>query len=149
MKRPPLRNKGYGDQYRDLTKEETAELERLGRWVKEACDMFGALPETGYKCAGVFVEGLRREWTRIDNNKEKEARLIHRDIILRRRAIQRLQAKQTQREIIPDPNEPDTLISALVRVVEKVSGRKGMGLRLDEAKVVEAARQHLQKANEA
>jgi len=47
-------------------KERTQELERLGRWVKETCDTFGAALHTGYLVAGAFIQGLAAEWEKRD-----------------------------------------------------------------------------------
>lgn len=54
-------------------KERTETLERLGRWVKETCDTFGAEPHTGYMVAGMFVQGLAAEWKKQDAERQGAA----------------------------------------------------------------------------
>lgn len=54
-------------------KERTEVLKRVGRWVEETCDQFGASPETGFLVAGVFVQVLSREWEKRDAEKQVAA----------------------------------------------------------------------------
>lgn len=40
------------------------DLIQLAEYVKDTCLLFGASPYTTYTVAGLFVQGLEREWTK-------------------------------------------------------------------------------------
>lgn len=47
-----------------LSAEREQKLADMGQWVVDTCKLFGAEPETAYKCGALFCAGLRREWTK-------------------------------------------------------------------------------------
>jgi len=45
-----------------LTREQDAELVRIGQWAIETCLLFGAQRKTAYLVAGYFIEGVEAAW---------------------------------------------------------------------------------------
>jgi hypothetical protein len=39
-------------------------LAQIAAWVVQTCLIFGSSPSTAYTVAGLFVEGIAREWSK-------------------------------------------------------------------------------------
>jgi hypothetical protein len=44
--------------------ERRQRLVEIAAWVAQMCLMFGSSPHTAYTVAGLFVEGIDREWSK-------------------------------------------------------------------------------------